>query len=1369
VSGDRSLDSGVTDKSGLLKKTIQPIKPPATPAEDQDPDSTTKNSYLILARSGENFAISDLDSVYFSDTDGEDSEYDSNITGYVYTDRPVYRPAQHVYFKGILRRWVRTGYQMIDKKTVTVTVEDPNNGKIFEQELPMSARGTFSAELDLPAEAPLGGYQIRAAAGNVKTSAYFQVQEYKKPEFKVKVTGPPKFTAVGEKVKFSIDARYFFGAPVTNADVKYYINRSRYYHWWWGEGEAESDDGTGSPEDDEQYDDSDYAGDDMVTEGDGKLDANGRMTVEFEVPQPDVKDEWDYTYSISAEVTDSSRREMHGSASFVGTRGKTIANARAERYLYYQGDIARVRVRTSDYLGHPVSQPVTLKFTEQKWERKEKEEEYNGYKYKTYEYISHQKELGSGSVTTNAQGEAFYDFTVPSPGYIFITAIINENGREIVSHGSSFWAPDRAGTWSDFDYRHSEENGLKLVPDKKSYQPGETAHVLAMLPHDQAHLLVTTELSNVLTMRQIDSPGRSIVIDVPIDSNCAPNIYLNVAFVRDGDMYSESQLISVPARDRMLQLDIIANKPEYKPRETASYTIVARNADGSPAPGAEISLGVVDESIYSIEPESAGNIKREFYGRRYNEVETTLAIRYSFTGYSGDTPIELTSNKPAYQLADFKNDSPLAEPTIRRQFKDTAFWQPEVITGPDGKAVVQVKLPDNLTTWRATARGITADTHVGSAVQRVIARKDVIMRLETPRFLTQGDNVTISGLVHNFLKTNKATRISLELSGAQLLSPATETVTISPNGEHRVDWRVSAQQVGQLRMLAKALTDTESDAVELTIDIVPHGLKQNAGAVTTLTQDDGEQTITLDLPSNPDSHARSLRIEAAPSIAGSLFGALDYLTSFPYGCTEQTMSSFLPNVIVSQALKDVQGSRIRATNDLPKKVQRGLDRLYSYQHDDGGWGWWKDDTTDAFMTAYVVDGLTLARNAGFPIDDSRLHSGREKLRALIDANKGDDRNPIDTETRAYMIYALVTSGDADAKYLEQLYANHEKLEPYGRALLALALNQRGDKRALQLAAGIESSARVNEFDAHWETHRLNHYGRPMVLDIETTALSLKALSRITPQSPLLSKTARWLVKNRRNGHYWVSTKETAFAIFGLSDYLKVSKELEPNYTFEVYLNGQQLMIQHVGAAEATTGKSFVITRKAREVADRNSIRVVKRGRGALYVSGALEYFTADQEVQATSSSALKLTREYFRLRVKEDDKGKKSWTLEALNGELRSGDLIVSRLRIEGGRAQYLMVEDPIPSGCEQVPRLDGLNLNHSQHDWSDWYSSREFRDNRTVFFLNYFDGSAMFQYAMRVEVPGEFRVAPARVELMYEPTVQANTSNGRLTILDKK
>src|SRR5438552_4694391 len=209
----QTLANGTTDKTGVFKAEIKAPQSSDQPPEDVDPEAEPKNAYLIIARERDNFVISDVESFYFSGEGGEDDALSSNdLTSYIYTDRPIYRPAQKVFFKGILRQWGRNGYQLLDSKTVDVTIEDPNNGKIFEKELPLSTRGSFSGDIDLADEAPLGNYNITAAVGDAKSSGYFEVQEYKKPEFKVTVKGPKEFAAVGEKVKFTVSANYFFGA-----------------------------------------------------------------------------------------------------------------------------------------------------------------------------------------------------------------------------------------------------------------------------------------------------------------------------------------------------------------------------------------------------------------------------------------------------------------------------------------------------------------------------------------------------------------------------------------------------------------------------------------------------------------------------------------------------------------------------------------------------------------------------------------------------------------------------------------------------------------------------------------------------------------------------------------------------------------------------------------------------------------------------------------------------------------------------------------------------------------------------------------------------------------------------------------------------
>jgi uncharacterized protein YfaS (alpha-2-macroglobulin family) len=1360
VHGRREAAKGTTDRHGLARLRVEKPRPAnadddeETEAEGEETEAsdeeaeTSDEPYLIMATEGENFSISDLGAYYFSGMD--EGGGGQSLTGYLYTDRPAYRPEQKVYFKGILRRLTESGYQLAGGSgaTVNVTVEDPAGGRIYEQALPLSPRGTFAGELDLPEEAPLGVYTVNAALGEASASGYFSVEEYRKPEYKVRVTTPQSFFRAGERARFTVSANYYFGAPVTRADVKYYVYRSRYYGWWREGGEDESDE-FGADVTAEEGGENYYGyNDQMMLEGEGRLNEQGRLEIEFTVPEGDPKEGWDYTYNVQAQVTDAARRTMEGAASFVGVRSNTTASATAERFVYYQGDTARIRVRANDREGRPVATRIGLAFFEQRWEKVIKRDE-SGYEYPDYEL--HERQLATATVETNQAGEAVYDYPVTTNGSIRIKTIVEEQGRPAVTEAGELWVSDREGRWSDVSY--VGDGAIKLVPDKKSYRPGETARVLALLPTDRAHLLVTTELTGIIDVRTLDVAGRAAIIEVPIESRFAPNVFLNVIYVKGSEFLTEELTLVVPARDRLLDVEIIPNKKVYRPRETASYTVLARNADGSPAAGAEVSLGVVDESIYQIAPEAGQDIRRAFYGRRYNRVSTDFSIHYYFSGYAGKEAVRLAGRRRPGRLADLKSEA--AGALVRKIFKDTAFWQPALVTGADGKANVKFELPDNLTTWRATARAVTADTRVGVAVTRVVERKDVIIRVAAPRFLTAGDTVTLSGVVHNYLKSEKVTRISIEVTGAQLLNAATQTVTIPAGGEHRLDWRVAAPTTGELKILARALTDTESDALEMSLPVRPRGLRQTRAESTAISEDEAERTFTFNLPAGADPNARSLKIEVAPSVAGSLFGALDYLTTYPYGCTEQTMSSFLPNVIVRQALQTVETARIGEGNDLDRKVRKGLKRLYGFQHEDGGWGWWKDDPTDAWMTAYVVDGLAQAERAGYEIEAARLERGRGKLAALLDEGR-DGQGQLNDEKRAYMAYALAASGGIEARHLEDLFRRRGDLSHYGRALVALAFSAIGDeRRAATMAGQIERAAQGGGAEAHWGS-------------AEATALSVRALARLAPQSELLPKAARWLVKSRRFGSYWLSTRETAWAVYALVEYLRVSRELDADYTFEVYLNGAQVLSQRVTGADASSSSVFRVERRDGEVAATNEVRVVKRGRGVLYLAATLTHYTGEEQTAAQAVPQLRLAREYFRLRVVEKQDGGLGWQTEPLTGEVRSGDLIVSRLRVEGEGADYLMVEDPIPAGCEQVEEVSGLSLDHTEQGWSDWYGAREFRDDRTVFFLNRFGGRATFQYAMRVQIPGQFRVAPARAELMYQPDVRTNATGASLVVLDR-
>ncbi len=1370
VRRGRVRGRGETNREGLLQLRLPPEPRPIPTGEGEEGAESSFDSaeYLVIARRGEQVAVTDLSPWYFRwhrfAGDGGESE---DVTSYLYTDRPIYRPGQTVYFKGIMRQMTPEGYRMLQARTVTLIVNDARGAEVVRREMTFSPRGTFSGDLSLAEEAPLGDYRLAIQAGEaVLGTSYFQVAEYKKPDYRVTVTTPRKFVPAGQQARFAVDAQYFIGEPVQGAEVEYYIYRSRYWHSWSG-GENDEEDGIGSAEADGAEGEDLYGyGNDLVAEGKGRLNERGRLEIPFKVPAPKEDDQWDYTYRIEVQVTDASRRAIDGRASLVGTRGSTVVTASPDRYIYLKGEEARIAVRASDYEGRPRAAALTLRFVEIRYEKVLVGEEGDRY----YEYRPRRTVLSTASVQTNTAGEGSYLYRVPIVGYLRIEALVKEGGREISSLGGYLYSTDRRGEWESLATRGEGE--LRLVPDKPRYQPGETARVMAILPHDRVHLLVTTERYQVMSVNRRFSEGRVLLLEVPIRAEHAPNVFLSVTYVRNGEMYETSKSLSVPARDKFLQVELIPDQRQYKPREPASYTILTRDLAGRPVPGAEVSLGLVDEAIYRLQPDQTGDIRRAFYGMRYSRVSTNFTSAYRFIGYSGRKTMQLARNDRARQMANFKRDSQYAEPMIRKDFRDTAFWQAEVVTGPDGRATARLTLPDNLTTWRATARAVTSDLRVGAKVDRILSRKDLILRLETPRFFTRGDVVTVSGIVSNYLPTEKTVRVELQVSGAELLEGAPQVIKVASRGEQRIEWRVAAREIGQATFLATAKTDTESDGIELPVPVVPLGLKRTEAVAKALTGEQVDESFHLDIPAEAGAEGRRLRLEVSPSVVGTLFGSLDYLTSYPYGCTEQTMSSFLGNIAVTQALREIRSASIRPDNDLPRKVARGLVRLYDHQRQDGSWGWWKGSDADPFLTAYVMDGLQLAREAGFTVDDERIRLGQQQIRRFLETGKTDDKQAIEPDVLAYLTYAYAKTAGPDAvRYVTMLERRQTSLQPYGRALLALGLLAVGERqRAGLVGVEIERTVKATDSEAHWETKGDSRF---LYLseraDLEATALSVRALAQVAPRSPLLPRAARWLVASRRNGTYWNSTRDTAMVILGLTEYLRGSQELAADYTFDLLLNGEPVLTRRVTAAEAAAGQPLVVERLGSALSPTNRLQVRKRGPGTLYLTAALESYTAGDPIPAESRDSLRLTRDYFRLRVESGRDGSPRWNLEPLNGVLRTGDLIVSRLTLTGDRARYLLVEDPIPAGCEQITSAAGIDWALAPGPWQEGFRHREFRDQRTVFFVDYFSGKAVFQYAMRVQIPGEWKVAPARGERMYQPEVETNSASGTFRIVDRE
>jgi uncharacterized protein YfaS (alpha-2-macroglobulin family) len=1303
---------GATDASGVYQSTFDEIK-----VEDA----------IMVATKDQDVAATSVESFFF---------YDSSATeyvGYIYTDRPVYRPGHEVQFKGILRARKADRYSLDIPDPVTVEITDSNSKTVYQQKVRLSSFGSFHDRLTLGPLARLGYYSIVAHIGEKSVYGGFEVQEYRKPEYEVTVTSDKSRYLQGETIQATINARYYFGAPVAHGQVKYSVYRSRYYFPYWRVlwGTEDYDGG------DDEYNDYDY-GAQEISQGAGRLDADGLLKIS--VPTALDEEKRPYRYRIEARVTDASNREISGSRSALVIYSTVVVLLDTNRYVYRAGDQAEITVRTVDYDMQPVSTTVRLSFESREGWRSD----------------SPRRPLAAASVTTDAKGIAKHTYTVPQVPYLTVRGSAFDNNRREATHETSLWVSGGQYAWGEAqEYRR-----LEIYPDKRFYRPGETARILVVTNNPGAQVLVTTEGQQVFTWSVQTSQESSFTVEVPIEERYEPNFYFAATYVKDEQLHEGSKSISVPATEKILKVTVETDKPQYRPNEKVTYTITAQDEQGRPV-SAELSLGVVDEAIYAVRPESAQPPEKVFYRRRWNQVYTQYSTTYWFAGYSGLRKMELTRLREPTRLADFKT-ARVDQPQVRKYFPDTTYWAPTVTTDASGRARASFTFPDSLTTWRATARAVTRHTLVGQTVHKVITRKNLILRLAIPRFFTQGDTATVTGIVHNYLESEKSARISLEAEGVELAGEREQTVSVAKNGEAVVTWQVRAPKIGEAKFTTKALTDEESDALELTAPVQPWGLHLNSALSGSVSSEQAQITEKITLPNDINADATTLRIDLAPSIAGTLMSALDYLAAYPYGCVEQTMSSFLPNILVTQAVKELGLTPPPTSAELEKKIAAGLQRLYQYQHDDGGWGWWQTDETHPFMTAYVVAGLAQAKDAGIPIDEHRLNRGRASLIDQI------NRNPrAVADMRAYLVYALALSGEVDKSFVESLYEARAKFSPNGNALTALTFERLKDPRAQEFVQPIVQAAETQGPYAWWKSERREMLDFSSDNSFETTAYALKALSHLQPKSDLLAKAARWLIDRRSDGYYWSSTEQTATAIFGLMDYLKVSGELKPSYTLSVFVNGKNVKEQQITERDVANPLPIVLTAAAPDVhAGANEIRIAKSGPGVLYWSASASYYSQEPRPAPVGGMRFNIVREYFKL-TPETVQGRIVYAESPLAGPVQSGDIVVARLTVNATEDQsYLQIEDPIPAGFEFIEQENLYELKQKPPWWDFYYTQREFHDDRAAMFMTRFRrGQARLHYLLKAVTPGTFQANPARVLPMYEPARQASTRSVTITV----
>jgi hypothetical protein len=1284
-----------------------------------------------------------------------------------YTDRAIYRPGQTVYFKGIIRRDDDARYTLPPRgDTVNITVMDSQGKEILAKKYFLNENGSLHGEIELDEEAALGYYYIEARYNDEYFGKDFQVAEYRKPEFIVEVTTDKPEYVNGDTILLTAQANYFFGGPVPNAPVRYNILSEDFFFRY---------DGPGGWYDFTDFDYSRTRGEDyyygfgeLIEEGTGTTDAKGKFSLEVSA---DISERLaSQRFTLEVVVTDSdSNQEVSSRAEAVVHKGNYYIGLRPERYVGQTGKENQVNVLTVDWDSQPVGdKDLTVVFYQHKWYSvRVKGEDGRYYWDSTVEDIP----VYTTTITTDDKGQAVTAFTPENGGVHKVEAQGLDDAGNVIRSSTYMWISGR----KYINWRQENNDRIDLVTDKKEYNVGDVATILIPHPYSgTVTALVTQERGHIYDYDVMTLETNSEQLEIPITKDMLPNMFVSVVVMKGPDenepipsfKVGYAQL-PINVKEKEIIITLTPDKPAgevYQPSDEVTFAVQATDYEGNPVE-AEFSLALVDKAILSLAEDTSGSLLERFWRERGLGVGTATGLAISAERVNLAIAPEAKGGGGGFEEA---------FGIIRGEFKDTAFWVADFTTDEEGQGTVTASLPDNLTTWVLTARGITKDTLVGDDSIEIVSTKPLLVRPVTPRFFVVGDEAQLKMVVQNNTREDLTVTTLFEGLGVKLMdAEAGAEVSIEAGGKATLVYpvKVSTEDEAVLRFGAKGRG--YEDAVEIKLPIHRHSTPETVGTSGVLAED-GVRLEGIGLPASYDPTQGGLKVKIEPSLAAGMRAGLDYLEHFPYECTEQTVSRFLPNVVTYRAYQQLDLDNPELAERLPALVSTGLQRLYAQQRMDGGWGWWTRDKSQPFLTAYVLLGMIEAQKADFAVEQSVIDDGihflKNSLRKPQDVTLSWQANQ-----QAFILYVLAEGGDGDLGRTVSLFDQREKLDLFGRAYLAMAfglLEPDDDTRVKTLLSDITGQAVVSATGTHWEEAWPDYYS--MNTDTRSTAIIIAALSRLDPENALAPNAVRWLMSVRQRD-YWETTQETAWAIIALTDWMVATGELQGKYAWNVSLNGETLGDGEVSPATIDQTETLVVAVKDlltdeinRLIVERSPQAGDPEGAGRLYYTAHLEYYKPVEEVKALERGII-VARQYT-LADDEDE--------QAIS-EAKVGDIINVKITLIAPHdLHYVVVEDPIPAGTEGIDR--SLNITSVVGERPElvrtdgpgwgwwWFSHTELRDEKAALFATYLPrGTYEYNYQIRASLAGEYRVIPTHAEEMYFPEVFGRGDGGVFTITE--
>jgi uncharacterized protein YfaS (alpha-2-macroglobulin family) len=1295
-------------------------------------------------------------------------------------DRTLFRAGETVSMKHVARAPAGAGFRIPERGELpaAVEVQHVGSGQKFKLAAMFDAKGIAEGAWKIPAEAKLGVYRLAWGRGEVQSSAEFRVEAYRVPLMRAVLAAPKAPLVKPDVAKLDAAVTYLSGGPAGGVPVKIRyrvdprgVHFADYADFRFGGTAVKEGVQTGRVSDSwETFDPDGGDGEAAPAARAGPaasrtlvLDSAGTASVVIDKLPPidrpaSLVVEMEYNDPNGELLATSTRVALHPAALYLGIRPEGwAANKKG----------VRTQVVALDPLGKPLAgRAVAVEAYERKTYSSRRRLLGGFY---AYDSTIETKRLGSGcSGTTDERGLMFCSLKPGASGELILVARAkDEGGREAFST-SSVWVLGDGDWW----FEPSDHDRIDLIPEKKRYEPGETAKLQVRMPFREATVLVTVEREGVLSQKVVTLDGKSPVIEVPIAGSYGPNVFVSALAVRgrvdpevpgpyawlkrifyrvgswlglvdevpvERDTRPTALVdlskpayklgmaeIKVGRRDYALTVKVAPERDTFRVRETARVAIQVSDSDGKPAANGEIALAAVDEGLLELMDNASWSILDALLGSR---------------------PVEVTTATAQGQVIGKRHFGKKAAPPgggggragARELFDTLLAWQGRVALDAQGRATVEVPLNDSLTAFRIVAVAVAGEARFGHGYATVRTTQDLMLFSGLPPVVREQDEFTAMFTLRNTTAAPLAAQLAWKMrdrpagdAKGRDLAGATQSVQLAasearlisvqvkaPIGVERLYWEVTATSGGASDRLR-----TDQKVVE----VHPVRIYQ-----ATLAQLDQRLQFPVERPADAIPGRGGIRVDVMGTLAGEMSGVREYFLRYPYTCLEQRTSKAI-GLGDDGLWKSVAGS---AGNYLDRD---GLARYFPIDWLDG---------SDA-LTAYLVQ-VADAAGREWPEDTLKRMLGGLEAFATGRITRGSALPTADlTFRKLAAIEALARHERARPAMLESITID-PPLWPTSALVDWIGILQRVEgiplhdqrlKEALSLLRGrLNFQGTVMTF----ATERTDALWWLMVsADLNANRALLAVLEEPSWREDM-GRLVRGSLSRQKRGH-WGTTTANAWGVVAIARFAEAFEKTPATGSTSISLGSQSASIKVVPAKQ---------TRDLEWPAARETLEIAHAGAGAPWT---IVQSRAALPLKAPLSTGYAIKRTVAAVEQKD------------ASGYTR-GDVYRVTLEVDAQTDMtWVVIDDPIPSGAAILGSGLGRDAGSlAQGEKREGWASPAFIERTHEAYRAYYQfvpkGRFKIEYTVRLNNPGKFDLPATRVEAMYAPELFGEVPNATVRV----